>query len=140
MRLKLRELMETRSVNQVQIAEALGTSKARVNSWVAGQVKAGKRITIIPSAEMLDALCAFFQVGPADLLEPEVDTTPSGKIWTDFGAPVRRRPARVPAALANVLVDDEPFTDEQRAEVAAARADHKRNGGVSSAAIRQLLD
>lgn len=99
MRLKLRELMEQRNVNQVQLAEAIGTSKATVNSWLVGQMKAGQRITVLPSGQMLDALCAFFEVGPAELLEAEAHATPTGKTWRDVGEPVRRRPPRTVATV-----------------------------------------
>lgn len=97
MRARLRGLMALRNINQAQLAEGLGTSKAVVNSWLVGQMKAGKRLTVFPSPAMLDALCAFFEVTPGELLEQEESTTPTGKTWRDVGEPRRGRPPKAPA-------------------------------------------
>jgi transcriptional regulator with XRE-family HTH domain len=92
MRIRLRELMGEKGVSQAQLADALGVSRSTVNAWLEGQTKQAKRIIVFPQAGQLDALCAFFEVGPAELFEQESTVTPTGKTWRDVGTPVRRRP------------------------------------------------
>jgi transcriptional regulator with XRE-family HTH domain len=84
LRVKLKEWMELRGVSQAQIAQALNKSRATVSAWVEGKVREGRRVTVFPDDESLDALCAFFECTPGDLLETQGTDTPTGKTWRDF--------------------------------------------------------
>ena len=135
MKLKLREVMEARGVNAAQIAEALGVTPGSVSSWLAGERRRGDKVVrIFPDLSSIEALCVLLGVTPSELLEVEATTTPTGKTLAHLGpSPKRGRPSRVtalPAGLVNAPMDDEPYSGAARAAVSAARADHRKRGGV----------
>lgn len=85
MRLRLKQLMEERGINQSQLAQALGIKAPSVNAWVTGKrTRNGQEVKTYPDFDSLDNLCAFFDVPPGEMLERETMSTPTGKTWRNY--------------------------------------------------------
>jgi len=85
LRLRLKEWMDIRGVNQTQVAQGLGVTVPSVNAWIAGKRMRGEReVRTFPDFQSFEALCLFLECTPNDLLEFEEVKTPTGKTWRDF--------------------------------------------------------
>lgn len=68
----LNKLIERKRVTQKELAEYMNVAATTVNGWVRG--------TKIPRMDKIDRLCAFFQVGRSDLLEPPLEAREESKL------------------------------------------------------------
>lgn len=84
MKLKLKEWMTIRGVNQTQLAEGLGIKIASVNAWLVGRNRGDERVRVYPDYGSLEAICNFLECTPNDVLEFEALISPTGKTWRDF--------------------------------------------------------